>query len=56
MVPVLGDTAGKLIKAAETALKKGDVAEASKLLNKASDEISAYNSATYSKLKDDFRQ
>ncbi|WP_145574323.1 hemagglutinin repeat-containing protein [Yersinia alsatica] len=43
LVPVLGDTAGKLIKAAETALKKGDVAEASKLLNKASDEVSSAN-------------
>ncbi|WP_145546457.1 hemagglutinin repeat-containing protein [Yersinia intermedia] len=39
LVPILGDTAGKLIKATETALKKGDVAEASKLLNKASDEV-----------------
>ncbi|MDN0117861.1 HNH/ENDO VII family nuclease [Yersinia frederiksenii] len=41
LVPVLGDGAGKLIKAAETALKKGDVTEASKLLNKASDEVSS---------------
>ncbi|MDX5628477.1 MULTISPECIES: DNA/RNA non-specific endonuclease [unclassified Brenneria] len=41
LVPVLGDGAGKIIKAAETALKKGDIAEASKLINKASDEISA---------------
>ncbi|OUH54209.1 hypothetical protein AZ028_000569 [Klebsiella pneumoniae] len=39
--PGLGDGAGKAIKAAETALKKGDVAEASKLINKASDEVSA---------------
>ncbi|WP_232216583.1 MULTISPECIES: VENN motif pre-toxin domain-containing protein [Brenneria] len=39
LVPVLGDGAGKIIKAAETALKKGDIAEASKLINKASDEI-----------------
>ncbi|KPA05497.1 filamentous hemagglutinin outer membrane protein [Pantoea agglomerans] len=36
-----GDAAGKVIRAAETALKKGDVAEASKLINKASDEVSA---------------
>ncbi|MDW5500142.1 hypothetical protein R6Y99_10115 [Pseudomonas lundensis] len=39
LVPILGDGAGKFIKAAETALKKGDVAEASKLLNQASSEI-----------------
>ncbi|MFP1898999.1 hemagglutinin repeat-containing protein [Lonsdalea quercina] len=42
LIPVAGDAAGKAIKAAETALKKGDVAEASKLINKASDEISGY--------------
>ncbi len=41
LVPVLGDRAGKLIKAAETALKKGDVAEASRLINKASNEVSS---------------
>ncbi|WP_231718391.1 PTS lactose/cellobiose transporter subunit IIA [Yersinia rohdei] len=35
-----GDLAGKAIKAAEAALKKGDMAEASRLINKASDEIS----------------
>ncbi|HHL2559131.1 TPA: VENN motif pre-toxin domain-containing protein [Yersinia enterocolitica] len=56
LVPVLGDTAGKLIKAAETALKKGDIAEASNLINKASSEISAHNSANDSKMKDDLRQ
>lgn len=39
LVPVLGDSAGKIIKAADVALKKGDVAEASRLINKASDEI-----------------
>ncbi|HAT1617868.1 TPA: hypothetical protein I8Y09_004621 [Raoultella ornithinolytica] len=39
IIPGAGDAAGKAIKAAETALKKGDVAEASKLINKASDEI-----------------
>ncbi|MBN3057637.1 hemagglutinin repeat-containing protein, partial [Pectobacterium brasiliense] len=42
LIPIAGDAAGKAIKAAEVALKKGDVAEASKLLNKASDEISGY--------------
>ncbi|WP_095834048.1 DUF4258 domain-containing protein [Brenneria goodwinii] len=41
LIPGAGDAAGKAIKAAETALKKGDVAEASRLLNKASDEVSA---------------
>ena len=41
IIPGAGDVAGKAIKAAETALKKGDVAEASKLINKASDEIQA---------------
>ncbi|QHT52753.1 filamentous hemagglutinin N-terminal domain-containing protein [Serratia liquefaciens] len=41
LVPVLGDGAGKFIKAAEKALAKGDVADASKLLNKASDEVSS---------------
>ncbi|MCX8965703.1 filamentous hemagglutinin N-terminal domain-containing protein [Erwinia psidii] len=41
LIPGAGDAAGKAIKAAETALKKGDVAEASKLINKASDEIQA---------------
>ncbi|WP_409075532.1 DUF4258 domain-containing protein [Pantoea sp. C3] len=40
IIPGAGDAAGKAIKAAETALKKGDVAEASKLINKASNEIS----------------
>ncbi|WP_306217658.1 MULTISPECIES: VENN motif pre-toxin domain-containing protein, partial [unclassified Serratia (in: enterobacteria)] len=41
LVPGLGDVAGKAIKGAQQALKKGDVAEASKLINKASSEISA---------------
>ncbi|HHT5680348.1 TPA: hemagglutinin repeat-containing protein, partial [Raoultella planticola] len=41
LIPGAGDAAGKAIKAAETALKKGDVTEASKLINKASDEVSA---------------
>ncbi|MDE8559409.1 VENN motif pre-toxin domain-containing protein [Pantoea vagans] len=56
IIPGAGDAAGKVIKAAETALKKGDVTEASKLINKASDEISAYSSATYPKLKNDLFQ
>ncbi|EOL4606766.1 hemagglutinin repeat-containing protein, partial [Escherichia coli] len=41
IIPGAGDVASKTIKAAETALKKGDVVEASKLINKASDELSA---------------
>ncbi|MGK3144345.1 VENN motif pre-toxin domain-containing protein [Pantoea sp. C2G6] len=42
IIPGAGDAAGKVIRAAETALKKGDIAEASKLINKASDEISGH--------------
>ncbi|WP_445495846.1 hypothetical protein [Photorhabdus sp. SF281] len=53
IIPGAGDTAGKTIKTAEKALKNGDVGKASKLINKVSDEISAYNSATYPKLKHD---
>ncbi|WP_241493002.1 VENN motif pre-toxin domain-containing protein [Pantoea dispersa] len=56
IIPGAGDVAGKAIKAAETALKKGDVVEASRLINKASDEVSAYNAAAYPKLKDDLMQ
>jgi filamentous hemagglutinin len=41
LIPGAGDVAGKAVKAAETALKKGDVAEASRLINKASDEVYA---------------
>ncbi|HGH4621572.1 TPA: hemagglutinin repeat-containing protein [Enterobacter cloacae] len=41
LIPGAGDVAGKTIKAAEKALKAGDVETASKLINKASDEISA---------------
>ncbi len=41
IIPGAGDAAGKAIKAAEAALKKGDLAEASSLINKASGEISA---------------
>ncbi|WP_262420563.1 hemagglutinin repeat-containing protein [Pantoea vagans] len=39
IIPGAGDVAGKVIKAAEKALAKGDVAEASRLINKASSEI-----------------
>ncbi|MEY0290693.1 hypothetical protein AB7303_19950 [Providencia rettgeri] len=39
LIPVLGDSAGKYIKLADKALKEGDIAEASRLINKASDEI-----------------
>jgi len=41
IIPGAGDVAGKAIKAAETALKKGDMAEASKLINEGSQQISA---------------
>jgi filamentous hemagglutinin len=40
LVPVLGDAAGKALKAAEKALAKGDIAEASRLINKTSDHAS----------------
>ncbi|MCI2290157.1 hemagglutinin repeat-containing protein [Enterobacter sp. I4] len=39
LIPGAGDAAGKTIKAAEKALKAGDVETASKLINKASDEV-----------------
>ncbi|MFU9139272.1 hypothetical protein ACLRGG_21345, partial [Erwinia tasmaniensis] len=55
VIPGAGDVAGKAIKAAETALKKGDVAEASRLINKASDEIQAVKPldvGSYKELKD----
>lgn len=52
IIPGAGDAAGKVIKAAETALKKGDVAEASKLLNKASDEIQAVKALDVGSYKD----
>ncbi|WP_387468393.1 DUF637 domain-containing protein, partial [Photorhabdus sp. RM323S] len=39
IIPGAGDAAGKAIKAAEKSLTKGDVTEASRLINKASDEI-----------------
>ncbi|WP_343553478.1 hemagglutinin repeat-containing protein [Pantoea sp.] len=41
LVPGAGDVAGKAIKAAATALKKGDLAEASRLINESSKQISA---------------
>ncbi|MCT4708744.1 DUF4258 domain-containing protein [Enterobacteriaceae bacterium H11S18] len=41
IIPGAGDAAGKAIKAAEKALAKGDLAEASKLINQAGDEVSA---------------
>ena len=41
IIPGAGDAAGKIIKTAEKALAKGNVAEASRLINKASSEISA---------------
>ncbi|WP_181949603.1 VENN motif pre-toxin domain-containing protein, partial [Yersinia aleksiciae] len=52
IIPGAGDAAGKAIKAAETALKKGDVAEASKLLNKASDEIQSVKALDVGSYKD----
>ncbi|MGD8164925.1 hemagglutinin repeat-containing protein [Pantoea sp. FN0307] len=56
LIPGAGDTAGKAIKAAETALKKGDIAEASRLINKASSDISATSSLQGAKLKEYYRQ
>ncbi len=41
VIPVVGDAAGKALKAAKHALKKGDVAGAAKLINQASEEVSA---------------
>ncbi|WP_210531345.1 hemagglutinin repeat-containing protein [Pantoea ananatis] len=55
IIPGAGDAAGKIIKAAEAALKNGDVAEASKLINKASEEIQAVKPldvGSYKELKD----
>lgn len=53
LIPGAGDVVGKAIKAAETALKKGDVAEASRLINKACDEIKvkALDVGSYKELK-----
>jgi len=39
VIPGAGDAAGKAIKAAETALKKGDIVEASRLINEGSQQI-----------------
>ncbi|MFE8049749.1 hypothetical protein [Brenneria goodwinii] len=52
LIPGAGDAAGKAIKAAETALKKGDVAEASRLINKASDEIQSVKALDVSSYKE----
>ncbi|EPP2687861.1 VENN motif pre-toxin domain-containing protein, partial [Escherichia coli] len=55
IMPGLGDTAGKAIKGAEKALKAGDLETASKLINKASDEIQAVKAldvGSYKELKD----
>ncbi|TDB62472.1 DUF637 domain-containing protein, partial [Photorhabdus khanii] len=41
IIPGIGDAASKSIKTAEKALAKGDISEASRLINKASDEISS---------------
>ncbi|MGP3283541.1 hemagglutinin repeat-containing protein [Serratia bockelmannii] len=52
IIPGAGDAAGKAIKAAETALKKGDVVEASRLINKASDEIQSVKALDVGSYKD----
>ncbi|WP_276523030.1 hypothetical protein [Pantoea dispersa] len=55
LIPGAGGVAGKATKAAETALKKVEVAEASKLINKASDDIKAIKPldvGSYKELKD----
>jgi filamentous hemagglutinin len=52
IIPGAGDIAGKTIKAAETALKKGDLAEASKLINQAGNEVKALDVGSYKELKD----
>lgn len=41
ILPVLGDAAGKTLKAAEKALKAGDLETASKLIAKAGDDVSS---------------
>ncbi|AGZ36588.1 MAG: hemagglutinin repeat-containing protein [Pseudomonas sp.] len=46
--PGVGDAAGKVLKAAETALKKGDLAEASRLINESSQYIASGAKATAS--------
>ena len=55
LIPSAGDVAGKAIKGAQEALKKGDVSEASKLINKANEEIQAVKPldvGSYKELKD----
>ncbi|WP_241509998.1 hypothetical protein [Photorhabdus laumondii] len=49
IIPGAGDAAGKTIKAVEKALHKGDIGEASKLLNKASDEITSVSRPSHRK-------
>ncbi|MCW7547661.1 hypothetical protein OO184_06865 [Photorhabdus sp. APURE] len=49
IIPGAGDAAGKTIKAVEKALQKGDVGEASKLINKASDEIASVSRPSHRK-------
>ncbi|WJY13396.1 hemagglutinin repeat-containing protein [Pectobacteriaceae bacterium CE90] len=56
LIPGAGDAAGKAIKAAETALKKGELAEASKLINRASSEVSATSSLHGAQLTEYYRQ
>ncbi|WHU86188.1 VENN motif pre-toxin domain-containing protein [Pantoea agglomerans pv. betae] len=56
LIPGMGDVAGKTIKTAEMALKKGDVAEASRLIKRASSDISATSSLQGAKLKEYYRQ
>ncbi|WP_338327877.1 hypothetical protein [Rosenbergiella epipactidis] len=56
IIPGAGDVAGKAIKAAETALKKGDVADASRLINRGSSDVSAASSLQGSQLNEYHRQ
>ncbi|MCI4214133.1 hypothetical protein MRO95_21880 [Dickeya dianthicola] len=56
LIPGAGDAAGKAIKAAETALKKGELAEASKLINRASSDVSAASSLQGAQLTEYYRQ
>ncbi|WP_206194042.1 hypothetical protein [Serratia microhaemolytica] len=56
VIPVVGDVAGKALKAAKQALKKGDVAGASKLVNQASEEVSAVSSLQGTRLREYYRQ
>ncbi len=56
LIPGAGDAAGKAIKAAEAALKKGELAEVSKLINRASSEVSAASSLHGAQLAEYYRQ